>query len=55
VQGVLFNGQVKHAGIPVTKGVRHLLVASFSITNAQYARTMPGETNQSKRFVSPAP
>ena len=29
--GVLFNGTVKHAGHAVTQGVRHLLVASFSI------------------------
>ena len=29
--GVLFNGTVKHAGRAVTSGVRHLLVASFSI------------------------
>lgn len=35
--GVVFNGQVKHAGRPVTAGVRYLLVASFSITNANYA------------------
>jgi hypothetical protein len=35
--GVVFNGQVKHAGRPVTAGVRHLLVASFSITNPSYA------------------
>ena len=31
--GVLFNGTVKHAGRPTTTGVRHLLVASFCITN----------------------
>jgi hypothetical protein len=35
--GVVFNGRVKHAGQPVTAGVRHVLVASFSITNARYA------------------
>ena len=29
--GVVFNGTVKHAGQVVTSGVRHLLVASFSI------------------------
>ena len=29
--GVLFNGSVKHAGRAVTSGVRHVLVASFSI------------------------
>ena len=29
--GVVFNGTVKHAGRKVTKGTRHLLVASFSI------------------------
>ena len=30
--GVVFNGEVKHAGRAVTSGVRHLLVASFSIS-----------------------
>ena len=29
--GCIFNGTVKHAGRAVTEGVRHLLVASFSI------------------------
>jgi len=33
--GVIFNGTVTHAGQPVTKGVRHVLVASFSITNPE--------------------
>jgi hypothetical protein len=42
--GVLFNGTVKHAGRPVTAGVRHLLVASFSITNARF-----GSSHMSKR------
>lgn len=44
--GVVFNGQVKHAGRPVTAGVRHLLVASFSITNADYA----SKAEQAGRF-----
>ena len=34
--GVVFNGTVQHAGNAVTKGVRHVLVASFSIANAEY-------------------
>ena len=29
--GVVFNGRVHHAGCVVTAGVRHVLVASFSI------------------------
>ena len=29
--GVVFNGNVKHSGGPVTVGLRHLLVASFSL------------------------
>eukprot|EP01104_Vermistella_antarctica_P006741 TRINITY_DN17442_c0_g1_i1.p1 TRINITY_DN17442_c0_g1~~TRINITY_DN17442_c0_g1_i1.p1 ORF type:complete len:278 (-),score=41.77 TRINITY_DN17442_c0_g1_i1:283-1116(-) len=29
--GIVFNGKVKHAGRVVTEGLRHLLVASFSI------------------------
>ena len=32
--GVVFNGAVKHAGRSVTEGVRHVLVASFSIADA---------------------
>jgi hypothetical protein len=31
--GVIFSGTVKHAGMAVTRGVRHVLVASFSITD----------------------
>jgi hypothetical protein len=34
--GVIFNGKVRHAGQAVTRGVRHVLVLSFSITNAEY-------------------
>ena len=41
--GVLFNGTVKHAGHAVTQGVRHLLVASFSID--PYGKLQPDETS----------
>ena len=34
--GVVFNGTVRHAGRAVARGLRHVLVASFSITNAEY-------------------
>uniref|UniRef100_A0A7S3V368 Prolyl 4-hydroxylase alpha subunit domain-containing protein n=1 Tax=Aplanochytrium stocchinoi TaxID=215587 RepID=A0A7S3V368_9STRA len=33
--GVIFNGQVKHAGRAVIEGVRHLLVASFNVMKAK--------------------
>ena len=33
--GVLFNGTMRHAGREVTAGLRHLLVASFSIDHRQ--------------------
>lgn len=31
--GVVFSGEVKHAGRAVTAGLRHVLVASFSIAD----------------------
>ena len=36
--GVIFNGTVKHAGRAVTRGVRHLLVASFSVVRGAAVR-----------------
>ena len=33
--GVLFNGTMSHVGRQVTVGLRHLLVASFSINHRQ--------------------
>jgi hypothetical protein len=45
--GVVFNGTVTHAGNAVTKGVRHVLVASFSITNAEYVSL---STKRSRRL-----
>ena len=32
--GVVFNGNVKHAGRAVTQGLRHVLVASFSVVKS---------------------
>ena len=32
--GVVFNGNVKHAGRAVTEGLRHVLVASFSVVKS---------------------
>ena len=32
--GVIFNGNVKHAGRAVTQGLRHVLVASFSVVKS---------------------
>jgi hypothetical protein len=32
--GVIFNGNMKHAGKVVSCGARHVLVASFSISNS---------------------
>ena len=34
--GVVFNGTVQHAGRAVARGLRHVLGASVSITNAEY-------------------
>ena len=34
--GVVFNGEVRHAGRAVRHGVRHVLVASFSICPAGF-------------------
>jgi hypothetical protein len=33
--GVIFNGNVRHAGKVVSSGARHVLVASFSISAAK--------------------
>ena len=32
--GVVFNGNVKHAGRAVAQGLRHVLVASFSVVKS---------------------
>jgi hypothetical protein len=37
---VLFSGTVQHAGLPVSAGVRYLLVASFSIADGEYEPTV---------------
>ena len=33
--GVIFSGTVRHAGLAVSSGLRHVLVASFSIADAE--------------------
>ena len=33
--GVVFSGNVYHCGLAVTAGLRHVLVASFSIANPE--------------------
>ena len=33
--GVVFSGTVHHCGLPVVAGLRHVLVASFSIANPE--------------------
>jgi hypothetical protein len=46
--GVVFNGTVQHAGQAVTgKGVRYVLVSSFSITNPEYVSS---STKKAKRI-----
>ena len=47
--GVIFNGTVKHAGRPVTSGLRHLLVCSFSICAPTYV------SNAAKKRAPGAP
>lgn len=46
--GVVFSGEIKHAGRAVTAGLRHVLVASFSIADeadAQLVHTSIEKTN----------
>ena len=43
--GVVFNGTVKHAGRAVTGGVRHLLVASFSVVPSSSCDDVADDVN----------
>ncbi|CAE7358227.1 HGT1 [Symbiodinium sp. CCMP2592] len=43
---VLFHGQLKHAGRAVTKGLRHLYVASFSLTEEGAEKRTPGKRRE---------
>ena len=38
--GVVFSGTVKHSGLRVAKGVRHVLVASFSIKDDEVSTAL---------------
>ena len=49
--GVLFNGRVRHAGVATTGGVRHVLVASFSIAGANYKSNAERRREKSQQLL----